>query len=152
MTKITIILEDVGDIVNMTTHTDRPIVEGEPLTQAMLAALAAVQAIHDELDHVLDKKPKPVDNPRLTKYQQEHLAKFSAKDKAQMENYFLEAANVVIYKQNECGGDTPPYAIGIAGCESFWVDCCRTVDLAKSKAEQLGLCVIDILDENHGFK
>lgn len=70
MTKITIILEDVGDIVNMITHTDRPIVEGEPLTPAMLAALTAVQAIHDELDHVLDKKPKPVDNPRLTKYQQ----------------------------------------------------------------------------------
>lgn len=57
---------------------------------------------------------------------------------------FLEAhTEVVIYKQDECGSDVPPYAIAVAGT-AFWIDCCVTPEDATLLAESLGLKVIEV--------
>ncbi|CAG9252074.1 conserved hypothetical protein [Paraburkholderia unamae] len=69
-----------------------------------------------------------------------HVAKVYPECRGEMAHYLSCGPEVVIYRQNECGDDVPPYAIAVAGTD-FWVDCCDTSDEAVALARSLGLTV-----------
>jgi hypothetical protein len=51
----------------------------------------------------------------LTSFLAEHVAKVFPGCRAEMTGYLEASAQVVVYRQNECGEDIPPFAIGVAG-------------------------------------
>lgn len=61
-----------------------------------------------------------------------------------MLSYLEESAQVGIYRQNECGEDTLPCAIGVGGTE-FWIDCCSIQEEVITQADLLGLRVLAVL-------
>lgn len=78
----------------------------------------------------------------LSPIQSAHVAAVFPEAKAQMERYLAAGVEVVIGPQNECGPDVPPIAIAVATDQSFWIDCCDTVELAHDRAVALGLRVV----------
>lgn len=62
--------------------------------------------------------------------------------KSEMASYLANAAEVLIVPQTECGSDVPPFAIAVATAPSFWIDCCDSERLARSRAKELGLRVV----------
>ena len=46
----------------------------------------------------------------LNNYQQEHVAKVFPESREQMQKCLEESVEVVVYLQNECGDDVPPFA------------------------------------------
>ncbi len=76
----------------------------------------------------------------LTIVQKRHVATAYPECQSEMSRYLATSAHVVIHRQNECGNDTLPFAICVSGGD-FWIDCCRTADEAKTRAERLGLVV-----------
>lgn len=78
----------------------------------------------------------------LTPVQKAHVAAVFPEAKAQMEAYLADGVEVVIGPQTECGPDVPPIAIAVASDQSFWVDCCETVEKAELRAQELGLIVV----------
>lgn len=78
----------------------------------------------------------------LTPIQIAHVAAVFPEVKAQMETYLAEGVDVVIGPQDECGPDVPPIAIAVASDQAFWIDCCETVEIAKMRAQELGLNVV----------
>lgn len=64
-----------------------------------------------------------------------------------MASYLEASARVVIYRQDECGDDVPPYAIRVEGTD-FWIDCCGTPEEARKRAEALGLTVLQMWRES----
>ncbi|MBV7542217.1 hypothetical protein [Acidovorax sp. sic0104] len=79
----------------------------------------------------------------LTTVQAAHVAAVFPETKADMARYLEGSAEVVIFHQTECGGDVPPIAIAVASDQSFWIDCCQTVDAAQARAAALGLRVVE---------
>lgn len=79
----------------------------------------------------------------LTVAQANHVAKVFPECRAEMIEFLETGAEVVIYKQDECGNDVLPYAIAVAGT-AFWVDCCATPGEATALASSLGLKVVDV--------
>ncbi|TDG21143.1 hypothetical protein [Paraburkholderia silviterrae] len=79
----------------------------------------------------------------LTSLQAEHVAKVYPECRAEMTGYLKGSAQVVIYRQDECGDDVPPYAIRVEGTD-FWIDCCATPEDARKRAEMLGLMVLKV--------
>lgn len=59
-----------------------------------------------------------------------------------MTTYLEASVDFLICHQTECGPDVPPIAIAVAADQSFCIDCCDTYDLAKARAEALGLRVV----------
>jgi hypothetical protein len=59
-------------------------------------------------------------------------------------SYLEESVQGVIYRQNECGVDTLPCAIGVDGTE-FWIDCCSIQEKVITLADLLGLRVLAVL-------
>lgn len=80
----------------------------------------------------------------LTSIQAAHVAAVYPECKAQMANYLAVGVEVVVGPQTECGPDVPPIAIAVASDQAFWIDCCETVEVAKSRAQALGLRVVDM--------
>jgi hypothetical protein len=74
----------------------------------------------------------------MTAAQRAHVAKVYPECRNEMASYLASGAQVVIYRQDECGDDVPPYAIAVAGTD-FWVDCCDTPQEAMALARSLGL-------------
>lgn len=79
----------------------------------------------------------------LTSLQAEHVAKVYPECRTEMAAYLEASAQVVIYRQDECGDDVPPYAIGVEGTD-FWIDCCATPEDVRKRAEMLGLLVLQV--------
>jgi hypothetical protein len=77
----------------------------------------------------------------LSVAQANHVAKVFPECRAEMTDFLEAGAEVVIYKQDECGSDVPPSAIGVAGT-AFWIDCCETPGEATALASSLGLRVV----------
>ena len=61
----------------------------------------------------------------LSVAQANHVAKVFPECRAEMTDFLEAGAEVVIYKQDECGSDVLPYAIAVAGT-AFWIDCMRS--------------------------
>ena len=78
----------------------------------------------------------------LTATQAAHVAAVFPEVKVQMASYLAAGVEVVIGAQTECGPDVPPIAIAVASDQAFWIDCCETVEIAKVRADALGLRVI----------
>lgn len=79
---------------------------------------------------------------RLTIAQAAHIAKVFPECRAEMTDFLVAGVEAVIYEQNECGSDVPPYAIAVAGT-AFWIDCCETREAATALARSLGLKVVE---------
>ncbi|AOJ97494.1 hypothetical protein DM992_39470 (plasmid) [Burkholderia sp. JP2-270] len=80
---------------------------------------------------------------RLSVAQANHVAKVFPECRTEMTDFLEASAEVVIYRQNECGSDVPPYAIAVAGT-AFWIDCCETPEEATALADSLGLKVLEV--------
>jgi|GEM_PF-3794888 len=76
-----------------------------------------------------------------------HVGAVFPECRAQMANYLAAGVDVVIGPQTECGPDVPPIAIAVASDQAFWIDCCETADAAKSRAQELGLRVVETKDK-----
>jgi hypothetical protein len=74
----------------------------------------------------------------MTAAQRAHVAKVYPECRNEMASYLASGAEVVIYRQDECGDDVPPYAIAVAGT-AFWIDCCATPEEAAALSRSLGL-------------
>ncbi|KVA53984.1 hypothetical protein WI61_06580 [Burkholderia cepacia] len=79
----------------------------------------------------------------LTVAQASHVAKVFPECRAEMADFLEARAEVVIYKQDECGSDVPPFAIAVAGT-AFWIGCCETPEEATALADSLGLKVVEV--------
>lgn len=79
----------------------------------------------------------------LTSLQAAHVASVHPECKSQMSDYLASGVEVVIGPQTECGPDVPPIAIAVASDQAFWIDCCETVEAAKTRAQALGLRVVE---------
>lgn len=79
----------------------------------------------------------------LTPIQASHVAAVFPEAKVQMKTYLAAGVEVVVGPQTECGSDVPPIAIAVASDQSFWIDCCETVEAAKARAQALGLRVVE---------
>lgn len=80
---------------------------------------------------------------RLTVAQANHVAKVFPECRTEMTDSLEAGAEVMIYKQNKCGSDVPPYAIAVAGT-AFWIDCCETPEDATVLVHSLGLKVVEV--------
>ncbi|KQW19776.1 MULTISPECIES: hypothetical protein [Pseudomonas] len=78
----------------------------------------------------------------LTTAQREHVEAAFPECRAEMTEYLLQGVEVVIYKQNECGADVPPFAVAPTDKQEFWIGCWDTPELASSSAAALGLRVV----------
>ena len=78
----------------------------------------------------------------LTEIQQAHVNAVFPECKAQIAEYLEKGVEVVIYLQNECGDDVPPYAVAPKDNQEFWVGCWDAPELAAAGAEALGLRVV----------
>lgn len=79
----------------------------------------------------------------LTPVQAAHVADVFPECRTQMLAYLKAGVEVVVGRQTECGPDVPPIAIAVASDQSFWIDCCETVEAAKARAQALGLRVLE---------
>lgn len=79
----------------------------------------------------------------LTPFQAKHVAKVFPECRDEMLSYLEASAQVVIYRQNECGEDVPPFAIGVAGVD-FGIARCATAEEAAQQAAMLGLPVLEV--------
>lgn len=78
----------------------------------------------------------------LNNYQQEHVAKVFPESREQMQKYLEEGVEVVVYLQNECGDDVPPFAVAPKDNREFWIGCWDTAESAAKRATALGLKVV----------
>lgn len=78
----------------------------------------------------------------LTQFQIEHVKRAFPEFRAQMADYLERKVEVVVYLQNECGGDVPPFAVAPKENQEFWIGCWETAEIAASNAAELGLRVI----------
>lgn len=77
----------------------------------------------------------------LTPTQQTHVDGVFPESRVQMADYLERGVDVVVYRQNECGSDVPPFAVAPKGDLEFWLGCWDTEELAASWATKLGLRV-----------
>jgi len=87
----------------------------------------------------------------LTSIQSAHVAAVFPEVRAQMAEFLKAGVDVVLARQTECGADVPPFCIAVASDQAFWVDCCETMELARSRAEALGLRVVELRAERGGL-
>ncbi|WP_095158362.1 hypothetical protein [Pseudomonas sp. Irchel 3E13] len=78
----------------------------------------------------------------LSNHQQAHVAKVFPECREQMEMYLEERVEVVVYLQNECGVDVPPFAVAPKDNQEFWIGCWDTAEEAAKEAIALGLKVV----------
>lgn len=78
----------------------------------------------------------------LSSHQQAHVAKVFPESREQMEKYLEERVEVVVYLQNECGDDVPPFAVAPRDNQEFWIGCWDTAEAAAEEAIALGLKVV----------
>lgn len=78
----------------------------------------------------------------LTTAQREHVLAAFPECRGQMTEYLLQGVEVVIYQQNECGDDVPPFAVAPKDNQEFWIGCWDTPELAAAGAAALGLRVV----------
>ncbi|MCF5371981.1 hypothetical protein [Pseudomonas syringae] len=78
----------------------------------------------------------------LTDAQKCHVQAVFPECRAQMSEYLSQGVEVVIYLQNECGDDVPPYAVAPRDNQEFWIGCWDTPELASAGASALGLRVV----------
>lgn len=81
-------------------------------------------------------------NVVLSRHQQEHVAKAFPECREQMQKYLEERVEVVVYLQNECGDDVPPFAVSPKDNREFWIGCWDTAESAAKEAIALGLKVV----------
>ncbi|RZT35477.1 hypothetical protein EV147_3924 [Cupriavidus agavae] len=79
----------------------------------------------------------------LTPYQSAHISKVYPECRADMRHYFETGAQVVVYRQHECGDDVLPFALAVSGTD-FWIDCCESPRAALTLASKLGLEVVKV--------
>lgn len=97
-------------------------------------ALEAAQAQQLASDH---------QDASLTPVQAAHVAAVFPELREQMADLLKAGVDVVVARQNECGEDVPPFCIAVAADQSFWIDCCESVELAHTRAQALGLRVVE---------
>lgn len=85
----------------------------------------------------------PESQPMLTAVQQQLVASAFPECRAEMTRYLKAGVDVQVRPQTECGPDVPAIAISVASDPSFWIDCCDTIELARSRATELGLRVVE---------
>lgn len=78
----------------------------------------------------------------LNSHQQAHVAKAFPESRDQMRKYLEESVDVVVYLQNECVGDVPPFAVAPQDNQEFWIGCWDTAEAAAKAARALGLKVV----------
>lgn len=79
----------------------------------------------------------------LTAAQQAHVDGATSDCRSEMADYLERKVDVVVYRQNECGPDVPPFAIAVKEDPGFWIDCAETAEAATKLAESLGLRVVE---------
>lgn len=77
----------------------------------------------------------------LTPAQQAHVESAFPECRAQLAEYLERGVEVVVFRQNECGDDVPPFAVAPKDHQDFWLGCWDTPELAAAGAVSLGLRV-----------
>ncbi len=75
----------------------------------------------------------------LTPAQKAHVKAAFPECRTQMADYLERVVEIVIYRQNECGTDVPPFAVAPTEDQDFWIGCWDTPELAAAEAAALGL-------------
>lgn len=78
----------------------------------------------------------------LSSHQKDHVAKGFPECREQMRKYLEEGVEVVVYLQDECGDDVPPFAVAPKDNQEFWIGCWDTAESAAKQASALGLKVV----------
>ncbi|HBO5514606.1 TPA: hypothetical protein L4559_003501 [Pseudomonas aeruginosa] len=78
----------------------------------------------------------------LSPAQQAHVNSAYPECRDQIADYLKRGVDVVIFKQNECGDDTPPFAVAPKDDLGFWLGCWDTQELAAEGATALGLRIV----------
>lgn len=78
----------------------------------------------------------------LNAKQQRHVAGASPETRQQMTDYLTRGVEVVVFRQNECGDDVPPFAVAPVEKRDFWIGCWDTVEQATTNATDLRLRVV----------
>lgn len=81
----------------------------------------------------------------MTPAQMNHIAKVCPDTRTEMSGFLSRGVAVCIGPQDECGPDVPKFAIWVIEDPAFWIDCCATIEEAKTKSEELGLRVVRIV-------
>ncbi|MDG1581012.1 hypothetical protein [Pseudomonas sp. GOM6] len=80
----------------------------------------------------------------LNQAQQAHVNGAFPECRSKIAKYLEENAEVVVYRQNECGSDVEPYAVAPKVEHDFWLGCWDTPELAAAQACVLGLRVVEV--------
>ncbi len=78
----------------------------------------------------------------LTPAQQAHVDGVFPECRPQMADYLERGVEVVVFRQNECGADVPPFAVAPKDDQAFWLGCWDTPEQATATAVALGLRVV----------
>ncbi|HEK3608627.1 hypothetical protein PAE975_6106 (plasmid) [Pseudomonas aeruginosa] len=78
----------------------------------------------------------------LTNAQQQYVDQVPAWCRAEITDYLERGVEVLVFRQNECGDDVPPYAVAPKENQEFWVGCWDSLEVATEKATSLGLRVV----------
>lgn len=80
----------------------------------------------------------------ITPAQQAYVQSAFPECRAEMADYLARGVEVVVYRQNECGDDVPPFAVAPKERQDFWIGCWDTPELAATEAVSLGLQITTI--------
>lgn len=78
----------------------------------------------------------------LSAIQQAHVEAAFPECRVELADYLERGVEVVVFRQNECGDDVPPFAVAPKDNQDFWLGCWDTPEQAEDGATTLGLCVI----------
>lgn len=78
----------------------------------------------------------------LTAAQQAHVNGAFPECRALIADYLERGVEVVVFRQNECGSDVPPFAVAPKEDREFWLGCWDSPEQAASEATALGLRVV----------
>lgn len=77
----------------------------------------------------------------LTSVQRSYLEGVPEEYRGQIASYLKEGVDVVIYRQNDCVGDVPPFAVAPLENKEYWIGCWDSCEEAVRTVGELGLKV-----------
>lgn len=78
----------------------------------------------------------------LTAAQQKYVDGVFPKCRPEMADYLERGVEVVVYPQNECWPDVPPFAVSPKEDMEFWIGCWDSYETAAAESTALGLRVV----------
>lgn len=78
---------------------------------------------------------------QLSPCQKSHVDTVFPECRQRIAEYLVRGAEVVVFRQTECGSDVPPFAVAPVDDIEFWIGCWDSYELAVESALALGLQV-----------